>query len=43
MPLEEQKVLIMKELQSYKEKKSSFKPLAQSMKEISAWLSKKEK
>nr|WP_275756693.1 hypothetical protein [Sulfurimonas sp. SAG-AH-194-C21] len=40
---EEQKNSILKELQSYKADNSSAKPLFQSMKELSIWLSEKEK
>ena len=41
--IEEQKNLILKELESYKTDNSCMKPLFQSMKEISAWLKEREK
>jgi len=41
--IEEQKNLILKEIQHYKTDNSCMKPLFQSMKEISAWLKEREK
>ncbi|MDQ7068329.1 MAG: hypothetical protein Q9M40_10380 [Sulfurimonas sp.] len=40
---DEMKALILREIQKYKEESSSMKPLSQSMKEFSSWLSQKEK
>ena len=39
---EDMKALILKEIQKYKEESSSMKPLFESMKEFSSWLSEKE-